>query len=162
MNETVLILLAAVGFVISFLIFFKGNKSLVVIIVASMSIMVLVVGLNGYNEIKKDASIYQPLAIQWLEAKNANNPGVASEIEGKSIAFSPVNNALQNYSIHCIYFSPDHSRAVVYVILPSSVDDLVMIFNRKNKKVEEVHLITKNKKPEPNFQNRLDPAISFY
>lgn len=161
MNASVLIILAVIGSVISIIIYLKGKKPFLALIVAIMTIMLFVVGYNGYQEIKVDANIYRPLASQWLEAKE-NNPGVASKMEEKDILFSPGDNNLHNFSIYCIYFSPDNSKAVVYVQLPSSPDDLVMVFNRSNKRLDEVHFMPKQKKPEPNFQNKVHPAILFY
>lgn len=161
MNASVLIILAVIGSVISIIILLKGKRPILSLIVGIMTVMLFVVGYNGYQEIKVDANKYRPLASQWLEAKE-NNPGVASKIEEKDIPFSPGDNTLRNYSIYCIYLSPDNSRAVVYVELPSSPDDLVMVFKRSTKRLEEVHFMPKQKKPEPNFQNKVHPSILFY
>lgn len=146
MTSTALILLAVIGIIIAAIIFFKGNKIFLACVVGIMSIMLFVTGLNGYKEIKEDASIYRPLAVQWLEAQITDNPGVMSK----------------SYSVYCIYYSPDNSRAVVYVELSSSEEDLVMAYNRANKKLDEVHYIPKKMKPENNLQNKLEPAIYFY
>lgn len=147
MTATVIVLLAAIGFFIAVIIFLKGNKSSLALLIGIMSIVLLVVGINGYREIKRDAYIYQPLAAQWLEDKKAE---------------SPEDKSLNNYSIYCIYYSPDKMSAVVYVELPSAKENLVMVFKRANKKLDEIHLIPKEMKPEASFQNKLDPAIFFY
>lgn len=162
MTSTVLILLAIIGLGIAFIIHFKGNKSVLSYLVGIMSIMLFVVGFNGYKEIKKDANIYYPIAVQWLEARNANNPGATSQILEEATPSSTRDNSLNNFSVYCIYYSPDKSRAVVYVELPSSKDNLILVFNRTDKRLDEAHFISKEKKPEPNMQNKLDPAIFFY
>lgn len=154
MNATVLILLAVVGFIIAVVIYLKGKKSFLGLTVGIMSILIFVVGFNGYKEIKRDAYIYYPMASGWLEAQN-NSPGVVSKTGENKLVLS-------NYSIYCIYYSSDNLKAVVYVELPSSQDNLVMAFNRANKKLDEVSIIPKKMKPEPNLQNKLDPAIFFY
>lgn len=154
MNATVLIVLAAVGFIIAAIICFKGKKSSLAFIVGIMSIVLFVTGFNGYKEIKRDAYIYHPLAVQWLEDRDENNPGVVKTEEIKPL--------LSNYSIYCIYYSRDNSKAVVYVELPSSEDNLVMAFNRASRKLDEVSFISKKMKPESNLQNKLDPSIFFY
>lgn len=145
MTATVLILIAVIGFFIAVLIYFKGNKSFLAYIVGIMSVLLLVGGFYGYKEIKKDANTYYPAAVQWLESQNANYAG-----------------ALSNFSVYCIYYASDSSRAVVYVELPSSKDNLVMVFNRANKSLDEVNYIPKSAKPVQDFQNKLNPSIFFY
>ncbi|MFZ5651409.1 MAG: hypothetical protein ACOY4I_11220 [Bacillota bacterium] len=160
MTSTALLLLAVIGIIIAAVILFKGKKLFLACLVGIMSIMLFVSGLSGYKEIKRDAGIYQPLAAQWLEAQIAGNPGAkAGEV---NITFSDSKNILRNYSVYCIYYPPDNTKAVVYVELPSSNDDLVMAFNRNNKKLEEIHYIPKKMKPELNWQNKLEPSIFFY
>lgn len=160
MTSTALILLAVIGIIIAVIIFFKGNKLFLACFVGIMSIMLFAAGLSGYKEIERDAGIYRPLAAQWLEAQIGGSPGAKAGEGG--ITFSDSKNLLRNYSIYCIYYLPDNAKAVVYVELPSSNDDLVMGFNRSSKKLEEVHYIPKKMKPESKWQNKLEPSIFFY
>lgn len=162
MSALVIIFLAIVGTVIGFIIYFKGHKSRLSYIIGIMSIVMLVIGFNDYNEIKRDASVYRPLAEKWLEAKKADRSGFVPELENKNLTFESGDISLQNYSIYCIYYSPDSSKAVIFAELPSSRDDLVMVFSRSNKKLDEVSFIPKDKKPAPVLQNKIDPGIFFY
>ncbi|MFZ5647012.1 MAG: hypothetical protein ACOY30_05265 [Bacillota bacterium] len=161
MTATVLILLAVIGIFIAVIIYFKGRKSILASVVGIMSIMLAVAGFNGYKDIKRDANIYYPLAIQWLEDKSKNNSGIVSKTEGNTPTAAK-DDFSRNYSIYCIYYMSDNSRAVVYVELPSAQNDLVMAFNRSNRSLEEVHYIPKKMKPEQNLLNKLEPGIFFY
>jgi len=145
MSSVFMFFIAALGFGIAIFVYKKGDKPLLGLLIGIMSIALVFVGFSGYNEMKKDADIYHPLAVEWLEEQDNN-----SEIQ------------TDNYNIYCIYYTPDKFFAVAYVELPASKDDIVITFKRSGKALDGVHLIDKDRKPLPDFNNRVNPAIYFY
>jgi len=145
MNSVFMFFVAALGFGIAIFVYKKGDKPILGLIVGIMSLALVWVGFTGYQEIKKDAGIYRPLAIEWLEEQD-NQSKIQTD----------------NYNIYCIYFSPDRFVSVVYVELPASKDDIVMTFKRSAKALDGVHIINKDRKPLPDLNNRINPAIYFY
>ena len=145
MSAVFMFFIAALGFGIAIFVYKKSDKPFLGLLVGIMSIALVFVGFAGYKEIKEDAGIYHPLAVEWLE-----------EQENKSEVQT------DNYNIYCIYFTPDRFVSVVYVELPASKEDIVMTFKRSEKALDGVHLISKDRKPLPDFNNRINPAIYFY
>lgn len=145
MSSVFMFFIAALGFGIAIFVYKKGDKPYLGLIVGIMSISLVFVGFSDYKEIKKDAGIYHPLAVEWLEEQD-NKAEVQTD----------------NYNIYCIYYSPDKFVSVVYVELPASKDDIVMTFKRSGKALDGIHLINKDRKPLPDFNNKINPTIYFY